>query len=606
MNLHLILRHKKFIQLFLLVVVCLLIYVPSLGNGFIWDDDTNLYKNPWVQKTDGLKDIWFSSKIYQYYPVNFTFFWLEHKLWGLDPTGYHAVNLIFHILNVLLVFWVVRKLYSRLAFPVALLFAVHPIQVETVAWITERKNLLSLFFFLSAILAYLRFDSTKRIRDYLLTAAMFVLAMLSKPVAVCFIFFPALYKWWKDGAVSRREIRLSVVFAAIGLFIALLTLYLKYHNVGAQGRGFDLTFLERLALSGRILLFYPHKIIFPFDFIFFYPRWEVNVNVWWQWLFPLAVILISAALFIYRKKIGRGALALAIFYLISIFPVLGFLNVYGMNFSYVADHFSYLSTPILLLLLCASLTSLSDRLKARIGFLSSNAYKILSRGIFIIIIIYMCAKSIELTKNYKNSRSLWLNLIRVNPRAWVAYSNLAAIYANTGRTEEALDSYKKAVAFNPNFESAIGLYNALGNLTLKMGKNKEARDSYNKAIEINPDSKFNALSYYNLANAYYSIGSKAEAIKAYEKAIQVSPKYLDAINNLASAYADMGRTEKAIEIWNKAVQINPGFAIAHFNLAVFYFQRKQYNLAVKHCDKVNELGSEVDPEFLRLLKPYRK
>ena len=567
MNLYLKIRqHKNIIQIILLVVLCFLIYAPSLGNGFIWDDDTNLYKNPWVQKTDGLQDIWFSHKIYQYYPVDFTSFWLEHKLWGLDPFGYHTVNLILHILNVLLVFWVVRKLYRRLAFPVALLFTVHPIQVETVAWITERKNLLSLFFFLWAILSYLRFDSTRKRRDYLLTVLMFTCALLSKSIAVCFIFFPALYKWWKDGRVARQEIRLSFTLAAIGLFLALYALYLEFYQVGARGSAFNLTFLERLALSGRIILFYPYKIIFPFNFIFFYPRWTIDVNVWWQWLFFLAAMLIPAALFIYRGRIGRGALALFIFYVISIFPVLGFLNVYGMQFAYVADHFSYLSTPGLILLICAGITLLLDRLKTRITFLSSMGYKILSRGFFILIIIYMCSKSMELTKNYKNEMVLWSNLARDNPRCLVAYDSLAEEYRDIGEKWKVVDLYKKAVSINPAAQEA----------------------------------------YYNLGNAYCNLGNYEEAIKAYEKAIQIDPGYLQAINNLASTYADMGKIEKAIGLWNKAVEADPAFATAHFNLIRFYFAQKKYYLAIKHCDEIRKLGIPVDPEFLKLLESHRK
>ncbi|MFA4854060.1 MAG: tetratricopeptide repeat protein [Candidatus Omnitrophota bacterium] len=599
-------RYKKFFQLFLIVLLCFIIYIPSLRNGFIWDDETNLYENPCIQKAEGLKLIWFTNETYQYYPVVFTTFWLEHKLWGLNPFGYHTINLILHLFNALLLFWIALKLYPRLAFVLALLFAVHPIQVETVAWITERKNLLSLFFFLLTILAYLRFDRTRRIRDYLLTVIMFVFALFSKPIAVCFIFFPFLYKWWQDGKITWREIRLSAVFVITGLLNAGYTLYLEYYNVGAQGRAFDLTFLERFILAGRILIFYIYKLLFPFNFMFFYPRWIVNARVWWQWLFPFSVMLVLGVFVYYRKKIGRGTLALFIFYIISIFPVLGFINVYGMNFSWVADHFSYLSVPVLLLLFCACICCLLDRLRASFPRLCSLPYRILSTGLFIFAINYMCFKSAELARNYKDSTTLWSNLIRENPKAWVAYANLAAIYINIGKTEEALVLYKKAMALNPNFESAIVLYNNLGNLSIKTGKNKEALALYKKAIAINPDSKSNVLSYYNLGNAYYAIERKADAIKAYEKAIQLSPKYLGAFNNLASVYVDVGKIDKAIELWNEAIQINPAFAIAQFNLAVFYFQRKQYNLAIKHCDKVTELGDKVDPKFLLLLKPYRK
>jgi len=558
--------NKKFFQLSLVVLLCLIIYIPFLQNGFIWDDDTNLYQNPWVQKADGLKTVWLSNKIYQYYPINFTAFWLEHKLWGLNPFGYHTVNLILHILNALLVFWVIRKLYARLAFAVALLFAIHPIQVETVAWITEQKNLLSLFFFLSTILTYLRFDRTRKARDYLLVIAMFICALLSKPVAVCFIFFPVLYKWWLDQKVTWREIRLLLPLVAIGLVSSLYTLYLEYYHVGAQGEIFNLTFLERFILSGRIIFFYIYKLLFPFNFVFFYPLWVVNTKIWWQWLFIPVVILTLATLFIYRKKTGGGALALFIFYIISIFPVLGFLNVYGMKFSFVADHFSYLSTPALLLLLCAGITFLFDRLNSKFPLSYSAAYRILKRCIFIFIIIYMCSESMVLAGNYKNEIRLWSNLIRNNPSSWTAYGNLGAEYVNIGRNEEGIALCKKS-------------------------------------IELNPTIRY---PYYTLGNAYDKIGRKKDAIEAYKKAIYIDPKYIEAYNNLASVYADLGEVDKAIGLWQKVVQLNPDFSTAHFNLATFYYRQGKYDLAVKHCDEVIKLGNEVDPKFLKLLEPYRK
>jgi hypothetical protein len=301
-------NQNKLFQVILIVFLCLLIYVPSLKNGFIWDDDDYVFKNPWIKNPEGLKVIWFTHETPQYYPLVFTTFWLEYKLWGLNPVGYHTVNLILHILNALLVFWLALKIYPRLAFIAALLFAIHPIQVETVSWITERKNLLSLFFVLGAMLAYLRFDHTRKMKDYLLPVGMFVCAILSKSVAVCFIFVPVLYEWWQCGRITWRKVRLSLVFILTGFLSALYTLYLEFYHVGAHGRAFTLPFLERLMVSGRIIFFYMYKLLFPFNFMFFYPRWAVNTAIWWQWLFPLAVGLILGALIYYRKTIGRGGI----------------------------------------------------------------------------------------------------------------------------------------------------------------------------------------------------------------------------------------------------------------------------------------------------------
>jgi len=629
-------------QLFLIALLCALIYLPSLWNGFIWDDDTNLYKSLWIQG-GGLKLIWFSNQMYQYYPVNFTTFWLEHKLWGLNPFGYHAVNLSLHILNAILVFWVVRKLYARLALPVALLFAIHPIQVETVAWITERKNLLSLFFFLWALLAYLRFDRTRIFKYYLFTAALFVLALLSKSIAVCFIFFPIFYKWWEDGRVGLREIKLSLVFIAIGLLSALHALYLEFYHVGAQGRDFSLNLLQRLILSGRIIFFYIYKLTFPFKFIFFYPPWTIAVNVWWQWLFSLAAVFLLFILFFYKKALGRGALTLFIFYIISIFPVLSFLNVYGMRFSYVADHFSYLSAPILLLLICASIAFFLDKLKNKIQALSTPAYRFLGRGIIGLAIVYMCIESMALTRNYQNEFILWKNLLKENPKAWIAYNNLATAYANAGEIERALPLYNKAIEIKPDYaealdnlgtaytkmgrnEEALALYKGmavnpdftrspivhykLGNLYLKISRNEDAVIEYKKAIELCAKAKqYDSIAKeasYNLGNAYYGIGRKQEATKAYKEAIQTGPGNVEALNNLASVFVEAGQINKAIDLWEKAVQMDPEFATAHFNLAVFYFRDKKYDLAIEHCDKAIALGRKIDPKFLKLLKPYRK
>ncbi|MFH1889031.1 MAG: tetratricopeptide repeat protein [Candidatus Omnitrophota bacterium] len=663
-------QYKIFCQLILIVFLCLVIYIPSLQNGFIWDDDVNIYKSPWFQKADGLRVIWLTGRMYQYYPVDFTTFWIEHKLWGVDPFGYHVVNLLLHILNALLVFWVVRKLYARLALPVALLFTIHPIQVETVAWITERKNLLSLFFFLLAVLSYLRFDRTQRIRDYLLTVIMFICALLSKSIAVCFISFPALYKWWHDGKVTLREIKSWAVFAAIGLISALYTLYLEFYNVGAQGKGFGLTFMERFLLSGRVIFFYIHKTLFPFNFIFFYPRWAVDAGMWWQWLFPFAAILVLAGLTRYRKRVGRGALALFLFYIISIFPVMGFLNVYGMVFSFVADHFSYLSTPALLLLLCATIGFLYDKLSKKIPFFRALPNRFIIAGLFMLITIYMVTESMALTGNYKNNFTLWRGLIEKNPGAWIAYNNLGTAYANTGRPEEAVVLYKKAIEVKPDYaeaynnlatayantgrpEEAIALYKAmalkpqfarmplsyykLGNIYLNLGRIREAIEEYKKAIGLNPyypdahnslcnayiiignnheaiDSCRKAIhfnpdmpqAYYNLGDAYDRSGRKDDAIEAYEKAIRIAPGYVEAFNNLASVYADTGEIDKAIGLWEKAVQLDPGFSTAHFNLAVFYYQKGEYDLAVEHCDEVIKLGNRVDPEFLESLREQQK
>jgi protein O-mannosyl-transferase len=541
---------KKAFQAFVIVILCFIIYLPSLQNGFIWDDSENIYSSPWIKSTEGLRVIWLSREMYQYYPLTFTTFWLEHKLWGLYPFGYHAVNLDLHILNALLVFLIVLQLYPRLAFLSALLFAIHPIQVGTVARITECKNLLSLFFFLLAVLAYLHFERKQRLRYYLIAVSMFACALLSKPIAICFIFFPVLYGWWREGRVTRRQVRLSVAFVVIGLMSAFYTLNFEFlYNLRGRSELFHLTFPERFLLSGRIILFYIYKICLPFNFMFFYPRWPVNIAVWWQWLFTAGVGLIVGALIYYRKTIGRGALALFIFYLISIFPVTGFMNVYGMSFSFVADHFSYFSTPALLLLLCASLAILFDRLRIS---------RVIKGGFFGLAVVYLCAESMALTGNYKNDHTLWNNLIKQDPKSWPAYVFLGLC-----------------------------------------SKPKDALPLYDKAIQFNPDCVW---CYANRGRVYQNQGNLSQALLDYNKAIQVNPGFDLAYSGRGVVYYLQNDLDQAIADFSRAIAIYPHDATPYYYRAMAYFQRQEYGKSWDDVHKTESLGYKMAPEFLKGLK----
>jgi tetratricopeptide (TPR) repeat protein len=364
--------------------------------------------------------------------------------------------------------------------------------------------------------------------------------------------------------------------------------------------------------------------------MFFYPRWHVDTKIWWQWLFPFAVIFLLCILAISRRKIGRGGLVLFTFYIISIFPVLGFLNVYGMKFSFVADHFSYLSTPGLLLLLCASTSFFFDSLRSKLPKLHSASFRILWVGLFILIVIYMCGKSILLTRNYKNEITHWSNLIRENPMAWIAYNNLANLYSRMGRNEEVIALYNKAIVLDPNFAEA---YNNRGLAYQSQGNLNQALLDYNKAIQIDPNL---AGAYYNRGLAYQSQGNLNQALLDYSKAIQINPNFAEAYNNRGLAYQSQGNLNQAFLDYNRAIQINPNFAGAYYNRglayqsqgnlnqaisdysraiennpnlaqvysnrAAAYFGKQEYDKAWQDVHQAEELGYTVNPEFLALLK----
>ncbi|MFH1771752.1 MAG: tetratricopeptide repeat protein [Candidatus Omnitrophota bacterium] len=592
--------HKPFLIFLLLVALCAVVYAPSLKNGFIWDDDQYVYKNKAVQMDkQGLKFIWFSYAMPQYYPIVFSSFWIEHKLWGLNPFGYHLVNLLLHIINTLLLFCLVKKLSPRLALLTALLFAVHPIQVETVAWVTERKNLLALLFFLLSTLSYLSFYSNRKKRLYLLTMLFFVFALLSKSISVCFAAVPIIYIWWKKGKISLRNTLHSIPLLSIGLTAAVNTIYLELHRVGAQGYEWNLSFLDRFVLSGRILIFYIYKLLNPFStFVFIYPRWPVDSGIWWQWIFPLISLTILFSFFYFRRRAGRGAFSLFSFYIISIFPALGYLNVYPMRFSFVADHFSYLSTPCLFLLLCATADTLFKKLKEKLPLLGSKTAATSIKAAFSILIVLLCIKNLNLIPAYKSPASLWNDVIKKNPDAWIAYNNLGVIYKEQEMHKESIPLYKKAIKLKDDYTEA---YNNLGVAYTALKDYTKAIPLYQKTIELDPKFPY---TYNNLAEIYKSLGRIQEAIPLYKKAIELRPDYAEAFNNMGESYYKLKRYKEAIPLYEKAININPEFAFAYNNLAVAFKATGKINEAILSFNKAIAINPGYPEAYYNLANTY--
>ena len=615
-------KHVKAIQIALLVVLCVVAYAPTLQNGYIWDDNSYLYENTLVSDPSGLKDIWFTHKSPQYYPLVFTTFWIEHKLWGFKAFGYHLTNLLFHIFNAILLLLVVRKIYPRVAFVVAMIFAVHPIQVETVAWITELKNVLALFFFLLTVLSYLRFSKNSTPAGYIRTFVFFTCSLLSKSVAVCFVWVPILYKWWKNGKVTLRDICAYAPFFAIGIASAINTVYVEIHGVGAKGYEFSMPLLERCVLAGRVLWFYAYKVCVPFRFVFFYPRWTIDVSEWWQWLFSVSFLGLLVFLFRSRRYIGRGAFTLLLFYAISLFPALGFINVYPMVFSFVADHFSYISMPPLLLLLCGGSLFLADKAKGMkktaFGALCDN--KIFMRGIITLMMVWLCFKSITLTADYRNETALWTSVVRKNPGSSVAAAQLGAQYELANKFDDAIPLYEKAVMLDP--KDIIPYYN-LGNVYMQKGDTERAIRMYNKALELDPPRTRLPDIHNNLGISYSAIGKHQLAMVQYGKAIKIDPGYenakikLNALAHLseqlrvvdwtaverekAAAALDLlseqqgrgGDFKEAIFSLEKAIQIWPEYARAYNNLGYIHFLTGNSEIAKEYFNK----ALEVDPGF---------
>jgi tetratricopeptide (TPR) repeat protein len=561
----------------LLVLVVLLAYLPVLRGGFIWDDDVYVTGNAALHDLGGLQRIWFDASAEpQYYPMVHTTFWLEHHLWGLNPFGYHLVNILLHASAAILLWQVLRRLRIPGAWLGAILFALHPVCVESVAWITERKNVLSAVFYFAAALSYLRFVALAEAggRDrhrwhwYLGALVLFLAALLSKTVTCSLPAALLLVCWWKKSRVQWGDIFPLLPFFVFGVGLGLMTAWIEKHHVGAQGAEWSLTFADRCLIAGRALWFYAGKLVWPAHLTFIYPRWEIEPALWWQWLFPAAAAGVVAALWLARRRIGKGALVAVLFFAGTLGPALGFVNVYPMRYSFVADHFQYLASVGLITLCAAGL--------ARIP-----------RVIPVALVVLLGALTWQQGGIYRNLETLWRDTLVKNPDCWMAYNNLGDALFQKGAADEAFADFQRALEIKPDYTEA---HNNLGGALLQKGAVDEAIAHFQRALEITPD---NAVAHNNLGNALLQMGHADEAIAHFQRALEIKPDYTEAHNNLGNALLQKGAVDEAIAHFQRALEITPDNAVAHYNLGNALFQMGHVDEAIVHFQR----ALEIKPDY---------
>jgi hypothetical protein len=346
-----------------LVLLALAAYAPVISGGFIWDDDAYVTENATLRSVDGLRRIWFEPIASpQYYPLVFTTFWAEYRMWGLSPAGYHLTNVLLHGFNGVLLWFGLRALRAPAPWLIAAVFVLHPVHAESVAWVTERKNVLSGLFYLAAALAYFRFSPPEagdtrhphRWGWYFVALGLFVCALLSKTVTATLPAALLLMLWWRRGSVRWRDVVPLAPFFLAGVVLGLYTVWLEKHHVGATGQDWTLSPVDRCLVAGRALWFYAGKLGWPADLSFIYPRWSVDAGAAWQYVYPVAVVVVLVGLWVARRRVGLGPLVACLFFAGTLFPALGFFDVYPMRFSFVADHFQYLASAGLLACLVAA------------------------------------------------------------------------------------------------------------------------------------------------------------------------------------------------------------------------------------------------------------
>ena len=554
------------------MVLTFLAFFPVLKNGYIWDDHA-VTENPLLRTPEGLAKIWFSPKENEkeghYWPLTYTTFWLEEKLWGIKPFGYHLNNVLLHIVNCVLLFLLLRKLGISYAFLAAMIFALHPVHVESVAWVIERKDVLSGMFYLLAFLSYVHFEKEGKTGTYLLSVALYTSAMLSKSVVISLPLAIAIWLWWRKGKLEGKDLIRLLPYVLIAVVMAILDVRFVRR---IEGIDFDLSFVERILLASRAVWFYGEKVFVPFNLLTVYPRWEIDARSLGLYIFPVGLAGVLAVLWILRKKITRGPLAAVLFFVVTLGPTLGLINFNFMIYSYVADRFQYLASIGMILLAAGILDRFINK---------SREIKVLVSVLLFLSLGFLTWRQCGF---YKNSETLFRHTARKNPGAWVAFNNIGDIYFKRGEVEQAEKLFKKALKIKPDYPEAL---TNLGAVLARHGKLDQALELYQEALDIRPNYP-EALN--NMGATLGRQGRFDEAIEYLEKAISFSLHYFDAHNNLGIALSDAGRPHEAIRILQKALKINPRSAKGYYDLGNVFLKQNRFKKAVEHYLKALEIN----------------
>jgi len=540
-----------------LFALILIVYIPVTDAGFVWDDHSYVTQNPTLGSTEGLREIWLKpGATPQYYPLVFTTFWIEHAIWQLKPLGYHVVNVVLHAIGAILVWFVLRKLAVPGAWVAAAVFAIHPVHVESVAWVTERKNVLSGVFYFATVLSYIHFlrlddGSPERRGEWRFwggALCLFVLALLCKTSTVTLPAAILLVVWWKRGAISRRDVLCVLPFFAAAVALGVVTAWVEWFNLGGSGQGalgdeWSVTPAERFLVAGRALWFYAGQLVWPGKLSFIYTRWTVDGSVWWQYLYPIAAIAVLALLWMLRHRIGRGPLTSLLFFAGTLTPVLGFFNIFFCRYSFVADHFQYLPSLGVIVLVVAGVTTVAGRamLKARwVGPLAS-----------VVVLSVLGSLAWQREHAFKDLKTLWFDTIEKNPTCWLAHNNLGMIFRAEGSLDKAETHFAQAVRINPNLAEA---QSNLGAMLARRDEAEQALLHFTKAIELMPDS---AGMRANAGQLLTQMGRYDEAAVQYAEAVRMMPRNLQWRLTLGRLLVRLERIDEAIEQFREASQQAP-------------------------------------------------
>jgi protein O-mannosyl-transferase len=574
-------RKRDWLLAGLLLAATFLAYRPAWSGQPIWDDD--LYMTPPGHGSiEGLGQIWsHPGRTQQYYPLVHSVLWLESLLWGQSTLGYHLLNILLHGACALLLVRILRRLRIPGAWLAGGIFSLHPVMVESVAWIAELKNSLSGVLFLCAGLAYLEFDRRREKKHYTIALASFVLGLLAKSAIIPFPAAMLVVFWWMRGRIGwKRDVVPLLPFFALGIASGMLTAWVERRFMGAQGAAFGLAFVDRCLIAGRAVWFYLYKLVWPAELILVYPRWRIDATEPLQYLLPSAFLLTSALFWKLRTR-SRSPLALLLYFAGMLFPALGFANINYFRHSFVADHFQYFAAMGPIAAAAALIAKGTGLLKERFR---RQAQLLLSGALLSVLFLLSWRQSAL----YSDAEALYRATIKGNGRCWMAHNNLGVLLRGTGRTDEAWAQFQQALDIDPNRAET---HCNLGDLLDDAGRTDEALARYLKALELDPNQ---ASTHNNLGVLLKRMGRIDEALSHYLRAAEIDPDFGDVQYNLGNLLQDMGRDDEAMSHYLMALKLKSNQASVHYSIGLLLSKTGRNDEAEVHYRR----ALEIDPNHV--------
>jgi tetratricopeptide (TPR) repeat protein len=571
----------------LLLLATLLAYLPAVHCGYIWDDDVYVTGNPLLTAPDGLWRIWFSfDSPSQYFPLVYTTLRLEHGLWGVAPMGYHCVNIVLHAVNALLLWRVLTRLEIPGAWFAAAIFALHPVQVESVAWVTELKNVQMGYFYLLAVLAWTRFSKEKRVWPwYGVSLFFYALALFSKTTACTMPAALLLICWLRGERIGWRRLAEVIPYFALGIGMGLLTVWWERYHQGTQGALFTMGPAQRAVIAGRGVWFYFYKLVWPAKLTFSYPRWTISATDPPAWLWLAAVGGICVAAYYVRRIAGRGVFAALAFFVATLAPVLGLLMLYTFRYTFVADHYQYIACIGPIALACAGGAKLLARFPS---------FRMAGGVCGALILLALGALTWNQCQVYHNDESVWRDTLLKNPGSLMAEYDLGNDLMRDGSYAESLAHYGRAVEIDPTFPDA---WCNRADLLAHLGKLNGAAADYEQAARISPHD---AAIQNGYGLVLEKMGMLAGAVAHFQEAARLDPHTALVENHLAEALAAEGNFAGALPHYQEVVRLFPDEPQAHTNLGRAYVALNRMGAAIGEYREAVRLTPESAEALTRL------